>query len=147
MKRVKLESDSRPAVFDHGGAPVNQLLIERTASAYSYPLLIKNLLAYPVVDNSGQQNVPGACRNFDISPPISAPSNGKTPPVRRHCATGQRSRETERAEMRWVREGALGAFLIGAPGEIRTPDPLIRSQMLYPAELRARRGCHGSRLG
>jgi hypothetical protein len=27
--------------------------------------------------------------------------------------------------------------LEGAPGEIRTPDPLIRSQMLYPAELRA----------
>ncbi len=27
----------------------------------------------------------------------------------------------------------------GAPGEIRTPDPLLRRQMLYPAELRARR--------
>jgi hypothetical protein len=26
----------------------------------------------------------------------------------------------------------------GAPGEIRTPDPLLRRQMLYPAELRAR---------
>jgi len=25
----------------------------------------------------------------------------------------------------------------GAPGEIRTPDPLVRSQILYPAELRA----------
>ena len=25
----------------------------------------------------------------------------------------------------------------GAPGEIRTPDLLIRSQSLYPAELRA----------
>src|SRR5258708_1724624 len=25
----------------------------------------------------------------------------------------------------------------GAPGETRTPDPLVRSQMLYPAELRA----------
>ena len=25
----------------------------------------------------------------------------------------------------------------GAPGEIRTPDPLVRSQMLYPIELRA----------
>ena len=25
----------------------------------------------------------------------------------------------------------------GAPGEIRTPDPLVRSQVLYPAELRA----------
>ena len=25
----------------------------------------------------------------------------------------------------------------GAPGKIRTPDLLIRSQMLYPAELRA----------
>ena len=26
---------------------------------------------------------------------------------------------------------------VGTPGKIRTPDPLIRSQMLYPAELRA----------
>ena len=26
---------------------------------------------------------------------------------------------------------------IGAPGEIRTPDPQIRSLVLYPAELRA----------
>jgi hypothetical protein len=29
-------------------------------------------------------------------------------------------------------------FLFGAPGEIRTPDQLVRSQLLYPAELRAR---------
>ena len=28
--------------------------------------------------------------------------------------------------------------IIGAPGEIRTPDQLVRSQLLYPAELRAR---------
>ena len=28
-------------------------------------------------------------------------------------------------------------IISGAPGEIRTPDPLIRSQILYPAELRA----------
>jgi hypothetical protein len=28
---------------------------------------------------------------------------------------------------------------IGAPGEIRTPDPQIRSLVLYPAELRARK--------
>ena len=26
----------------------------------------------------------------------------------------------------------------GAPGRIRTPDPLIRSQVLYPAELPVR---------
>ena len=26
----------------------------------------------------------------------------------------------------------------GAPGEIRTPDPLVRSQVLYPTELQAR---------
>lgn len=25
----------------------------------------------------------------------------------------------------------------GAPGESRTPDPLVRSQVLYPTELRA----------
>ncbi len=29
-------------------------------------------------------------------------------------------------------------IVIGAPEEIRTPDPLVRSQVLYPAELRAR---------
>jgi hypothetical protein len=28
--------------------------------------------------------------------------------------------------------------ICGAPGEIRTPDPLVRSQVLYPTELRAR---------
>ncbi len=28
-------------------------------------------------------------------------------------------------------------FVVGAPGEIRTPDQLVRSQLLYPAELRA----------
>ena len=32
--------------------------------------------------------------------------------------------------------------LNGAPGEIRTPDPLVRSQVLYPAELRARSDHH-----
>src|SRR5215468_7629489 len=31
----------------------------------------------------------------------------------------------------------------GAPGEIRTPDPQIRSLMLYPAELRALRNKAG----
>lgn len=29
-------------------------------------------------------------------------------------------------------------FLFGAPGGIRTPDHLVRSQVLYPAELQAR---------
>jgi hypothetical protein len=31
----------------------------------------------------------------------------------------------------------LKALRTGAPGEIRTPDLLVRSQLLYPAELRA----------
>jgi hypothetical protein len=35
----------------------------------------------------------------------------------------------------------------GAPGEIRTPDPLLRRQLLYPAELRARPGLILLRLG
>ena len=30
-------------------------------------------------------------------------------------------------------------WLFGAPGETRTPDHLVRSQVLYPTELRARR--------
>ena len=36
-------------------------------------------------------------------------------------------------------------LLYGAPGTIRTYDRLIRSQVLYPAELRARRGVSYSR--
>src|SRR6202041_264818 len=34
---------------------------------------------------------------------------------------------------------SLAKMSNGAPGEIRTPDPQIRSLVLYPAELRARR--------
>ena len=30
---------------------------------------------------------------------------------------------------------------VGAPGEIRTPDPLLRRQTLYPTELRAHIVC------
>jgi fatty-acyl-CoA synthase len=37
--------------------PVNELLIERTASAYTSPLLIKNLLAFPVVNNPDNEIV------------------------------------------------------------------------------------------
>ena len=33
------------------------------------------------------------------------------------------------------------SLLYGAPGAIRTPDRLVRSQVLYPAELRAHGGC------
>ena len=29
------------------------------------------------------------------------------------------------------------SFFIGDPGEIRTPDQLVRSQLLYPTELRS----------
>ena len=31
------------------------------------------------------------------------------------------------------------ALIFGAPGEIRTPDPQVRSLILYPAELRAQK--------
>src|SRR5699024_4299794 len=36
----------------------------------------------------------------------------------------------------------LGGWLFefGATGRIRTPDPLVRSQVLYPTELRSRKG-------
>ena len=38
-----------------------------------------------------------------------------------------------------AREGLMRNLLkSGAPGEIRTPDLLLRRQSLYPAELRAR---------
>ena len=34
----------------------------------------------------------------------------------------------------------IGTELCGAPGAIRTPDPLVRSQILYPTELRVQLG-------
>src|SRR5215212_5423171 len=37
-------------------------------------------------------------------------------------------------------------FVVGAPGRIRTHDPLVRSQVLYPTELRARCGRNCSRV-
>jgi hypothetical protein len=54
---------------------------------------------------------------------------------RNHLVTATSGRSEPRQDVVAVRE-------IGAPGEIRTPDPLVRSQVLYPAELRAR----GSKL-
>ena len=35
----------------------------------------------------------------------------------------------------------------GAPGKIRTPDPLIRSQVLYPAELPAQDKYYKLKIG
>ena len=51
----------------------------------------------------------------------------------------------ERArEISWVSHKKSlhkAGFLYGAPGTIRTCDPLVRSQVLYPAELRVRKTC------
>src|SRR4051812_26023155 len=46
----------------------------------------------------------------------------------------------ERGETTAIRRGKQrrGEGMVGAPEEIRTPDPQIRSLVLYPAELRAR---------
>ncbi len=38
-------------------------------------------------------------------------------------------------------------FFFGAPGRIRTLDPLIRSQILYPAELQAHDEIFGGERG
>jgi hypothetical protein len=48
---------------------------------------------------------------------------------------------TKKGPLLLERKGRKSLILIvmfGAPGEIRTPDPLVRSQILYPTELRAR---------
>jgi hypothetical protein len=50
---------------------------------------------------------------------------------RNHLVTETSGRSEPRQDVVAIRE-------IGAPGEIRTPDHLVRSQVLYPAELRAR---------
>src|SRR5580692_9699698 len=38
---------------------------------------------------------------------------------------------------KWVPSAQVGPTFDCAPGRIRTPDHLVRSQVLYPAELRA----------
>ena len=39
----------------------------------------------------------------------------------------------------WLKSEQRKSLINGAPGEIRTPDLLVRSQALYPTELRAQR--------
>ena len=46
-----------------------------------------------------------------------------------------------------MKKPPLAGGLLGAPEEIRTPGLLIRSQTLYPAELRAHLGGAGVVLG
>ncbi len=60
--------------------------------------------------------------------------------LRRSCRTplGLRPREFELTrQMSGVRKWFSGKYCYGAPGEIRTPGLLVRSQALYPTELRA----------
>ena len=53
-------------------------------------------------------------------------------PSRNHRSSG--AQKDKRAEP-WSVQPVIYS---GAPGEIRTPYPLVRSQVLYPDELRAR---------
>ena len=52
--------------------------------------------------------------------------------VRRAGAYGRQN------EKKALPQKCLFFMCLGAPGAIRTPDPLVRSQVLYPTELRAR---------
>ena len=62
---------------------------------------------------------------------------------------GHRNRHTKAAIVRTSTFAAFAmslrdlAFYNNAPGETRTPNLLIRSQMLYPIELRAQLRIHG----
>ena len=71
---------------------------------------------------------------------LAAPSR---PACRRPTASSDRTLEFEcYPELEKKKGPARGPFIFfGAPGEIRTPDRLVRSQVLYPAELRAHCSC------
>ena len=53
----------------------------------------------------------------------------------------RRSEANQILQMNHIKNPHLAArvFLYGAPGEIRTPDQVVRSHLLYPAELRVRK--------
>ena len=72
----------------------------------------------------------------------TARTRGSRPPddVGSSQITPGEAGETKKGPLR----GTLFRFT-GAPGEIRTPDLLVRSQTLYPTELRAR--CTGNSTG
>ena len=54
------------------------------------------------------------------------------------CVLSNWGVRTKFSDRTHIKKPAQGGFLMcGAPGEIRTPDHLVRSQVLYPAELRA----------
>ena len=56
----------------------------------------------------------------------------------RRCAAFELMSSNQVSQDFQTKKGSLWLpFLFGTPGEIRTPDQLVRSQLLYPAELRA----------
>ena len=63
--------------------------------------------------------------------------NSPHAPKRTRTSTGLRPLDPESSASTNSATGARPSFVPHAPGEIRTPDLLIRSQTLYPAELRA----------
>src|SRR5690606_12647217 len=66
----------------------------------------------------------------------SSDARGPATPRRAGGANDERTAECKKANGGTV---GLRAVCNGAPGRIRTSDPQVRSLVLYPAELRARR--------
>ena len=88
--------------------------------------------ALPSVAKEMMQPVPAAASKSEGSSeasenqPVAAPANVFASHLR-HTALAR------------LRHNLAKLLLFGAPGRIRTHDPLVRSQVLYPTELRARR--------
>ena len=84
-----------------------------------------------VTRSSGLQSLAGASSASSAVPPFTGP--GFYPAdVAKVTPTGA---VITQAQFHDVYINCTGES--GAPGETRTPDPLVRSQMLYPTELRA----------
>jgi hypothetical protein len=67
------------------------------------------------------------------------PSRFADSPACRTPSRLRRRREFEATRPHAIVHCPRAVFELRAPGEIRTPDPQVRSLMLYPTELRARR--------
>ena len=104
------------------------IVIQNTSNEKGPPLGTLCHLARPErlirIGSSRSSPLRGAC---GVQNRCAVLSNGSPP----GCIVRSLRAKTERPLTR------RGLSVFGAPGEIRTPDRLVRSQVLYPAELRA----------
>ena len=116
------------------------LSIQRGESYFPEVAFTKKLRTWQGLIHSQERPRTGMIDQNSFMAILTLRASRLSPLVVSCCATGRTWEVRDNFRTGHIRKNPAlrGFFVYGAPGRIRTSDRLVRSQVLYPAELRAR---------